>query len=267
MAVYHASNNISTKIRITKYIEPDPKHTSASSQVVLVILNSPIDDLEYFRRIYDHASYRLCVDGGANRVHDLLVKHYPSSDDHSALAHALPSAVHGDLDSIRQDVRLRYENLGVPVTRDPDQYSTDFGKAIKTVIANAPEVRDVLVLGSIGGRVDQGIGLLHEIYREQKFHHTGLRFWLFSEASISTLLHPGTTEIQTPLDDGLITPNIGILPLYGKAVISTKGCEWDVSNWATELGGQVSTSNHIVADKISITTDMDVLFTVERQIA
>ncbi|KAF7186564.1 Thiamine pyrophosphokinase 1 [Pseudocercospora fuligena] len=266
MAIQNGTTGHTSRIRLTKYLESDPAHTSASPEVALVILNSPIEDLEYFRRLFDHASYRICVDGGANRVHDLLLKHYPSSQYHEALAHALPSAIHGDLDSIREDVRLKYEELGVPITHDPDQYSTDFGKAVKTIAAKMPQVRDVLVLGSLGGRVDHGIGLLHEIYRQQKYHHPELRFWFFSEASVTILLRPGTTEIVTPLKDGLITPNIGILPLYGKAVISIEGCEWDVTDWPTELGGQLSTSNHIVSDQVSITIDVDVLFTAERKI-
>ena len=39
-----------------------------------------------------------------------------------------------------------------------------------------------------------------------------------------------------------------------------------VEDWETEMGGQVSSSNHIVADQISITTDREVLFTVERAV-
>ncbi|GIZ36942.1 hypothetical protein CKM354_000040700 [Cercospora kikuchii] len=237
----------------------------ACPTVALIILNCPLDDLDYFKRLYDHASYRLCADGGANRVHDLLRKHYPSSDWTRALQHALPSAIHGDLDSIRDEVRQEYEKLNVAITHDPDQYSTDFGKAINKVVANLPGVTEILVLGGLGGRVDQGLGLLHEIYREQKYLHPSLRFWLFSESSVSVLLRPGTTTIHAPLSDGLLRQNVGLLPLYGKAVISTKGLEWDVQDWETEMGGQVSTSNHIKADKVVVHTDVDVLFTVERE--
>ena len=89
---------------------------------------------------------------------------------------------------------------------------------------------------------------------------------MFSEASVSVMLAAGTTVLRTPLDQGLITRNVGILPVYGKAVISTEGLEWDVEDWETEMGGQVSSSNHIVADQISITTDREVLFTVERAV-
>ena len=251
-----------TELRPAQYLESTLK---SSPEVALIILNSPFDDLEYFKRLYDHASYRICADGGANRLHDMLRKHYPSSDWKVALQHALPNAIHGDLDSLRDEVRQEYEKLRVPITHDPDQYSTDFGKAIKKVVESRPSVKDVLVLGSLGGRVDQGVGLLHEIHREQKCLHPGLRFLFFTESSVSILLQSGTTKIHTPLQEGLIRENIGILPLYGKAVISTKGLEWDVQEWETEMGGQVSTSNHIKKDIVEITTDVDVLFTVERE--
>lgn len=66
------------------------------------------------------------------------------------------------------------------------------------------------------------------------------------------------------MTEGLITPNVGILPVYGPARITTHGLEWDVEDWPTHMGGQVSTSNHIVEDQIIVETDNEVLFTVER---
>ncbi|KAK4632412.1 Thiamine pyrophosphokinase 2 [Fulvia fulva] len=256
------------QIHLTQFLAATLKENGHSdkSTTALIILNSPISDFECFERLYNHASYVLCVDGGANRLHDLLVARHHDQPWASALQKALPNAVHGDLDSVRDDVRKKYEQVGVQVSHDPDQYCTDFGKAIKKVMANVPCLENILVLGSIGGRVDQGIGLLHEMYREQKFNHPELRFWLFTESSISILLQKGTTTIHTPINKGLITPNVGILPLYGKACISIKGFEWDVTAWATEMGRQVSTSNHIMADQVFVTTDTEVLFTVERQI-
>jgi hypothetical protein len=48
-------------------------------------------------------------------------------------------------------------------------------------------------------------------------------------------------------------------------MISTKGFEWDVQDWRTEMGGQVSTSNHVVdmSKGVEIETDHPVLFTIE----
>lgn len=74
----------------------------------------------------------------------------------------------------------------------------------------------------------------------------------------------GRTVIHTALSEQVLTQNIGILPIYGPANITTEGLEWDVENWPTSMGGQVSTSNHIVRDQITVTTDAEVLFTVER---
>ena len=79
------------------------------------------------------------------------------------------------------------------------------------------------------------------------------------------MLMKGKTIIHTPLKDGFITSNIGILPIYGPAHITTKGLEWDVEDWPTQMGGQISTSNHIVRDTITVATDVEVFFTVERK--
>jgi len=63
---------------------------------------------------------------------------------------------------------------------------------------------------------------------------------------------PGVSKI-TDLNPnvGIFTENIGILPIYRAATISTKGLEWDVQDWKTEMGGMVSTSNHAAVDSNS----------------
>ncbi|WPG98106.1 Hypothetical protein R9X50_00089200 [Acrodontium crateriforme] len=263
------SNGEATELRPVVFLEAHPdaiRTVQEDGRTGLIILNSPISDYKYFQRIYAHASFRLCADGGANRLHDLASRTHRELTWEEALRTVLPDIIHGDLDSLDDSVRQRYEKLGVTITKDPDQYSTDFGKAVKVVTEQLPNVRDILIFGSVGGRVDQGIGLLGELYREQITRHPEVRFWLFSESNVTTLLRPGTTIIHTPLESGLIEKNIGILPLYGPGKISTKGLEWDVEDWPTQIGGQVSTSNHIVAPQISITTDLEMLFTVERKI-
>lgn len=153
-----------------------------------------------------------------------------------SLLQQLPTHIHGDLDSLRPDVRTFYANHGVKVTQDPDQYSTDFGKAMKkgaealiemrklgagtrrrsaasdvvsskeeaeteveqereeakeareeklvvevngkdgtnhvvhqgNVVSNQEQDIEILILGSLAGRVYHAIGLLHEMLREQR---------------------------------------------------------------------------------------------------
>lgn len=121
----------------------------------------------------------------------------------------------------------------------------------------------MLVLGSLAGRVDHGVGMLSEMRREQN-RHPSLRLWLVGEKSVSWLLAGKTRNVITFSDKAYFTPNVGILPLFGRVSLSTKGLEWDVTEWESEMGENVSTSNHVVAEEIEIYVDRPVLFTVER---
>lgn len=177
----------------------------------------------------------------------------------------IPNIIHGDLDSLRDDVRAYYASHGVEVSQDHDQYSTDFGKTMDKISSrsHANSIKDVLVLGTLAGRVDQGLGLLHEMIREETKHPT-LRLWLFSETSLSFILRAGHHIIRGLQKSGLFTENIGLLPVWGPSTISTEGLEWDVKDWYTNMGGQVSTSNHVKADEVHVATSAPMLFTVER---
>jgi thiamine pyrophosphokinase len=251
-------------------------------------------------------------------------------------------------------VRQHYENHGVPILYDPDQYATDFTKCLKYLRSKAGEIvkkdaslspkggkqkksvrLDVLVLGGLGGRVDQAFSQIHHLYamtreiqqegeqgREEEQHeeheeeqeenrdHTKKQqnLYLISEESISFVLHAGKNTILTPgtnrpgvsvsasataskanpappepllpshqavpeeestmpsscdYHDSYLEENIGIIPLAGPSEITIRGFEWDVTKWKTEIGGRISTSNHIRADVVSVETDRPVLFTVE----
>ena len=89
----------------------------------------------------------------------------------------------------------------------------------------------------------------------------------------------GETEGNWEQDEERVfTRNVGILPIFGPAVISTKGLEWDVHGWRAEMGGDVSTSNHLVSEDVGIEVSVDreedgyveggkgVLFTIETSI-
>jgi len=127
---------------------------------------------------------------------------------------------------------------------------------------SADKEQNIIVLCTLGGRVDQGLGLLHEMYREHK-SNPDVRLWLFSECSVSFLLSRGINHISALTSSNFFTENVGIIPIFGPATITTTGLEWDVSDWPTSLGEQVSTSNHVVEDTVTIRTNAEVLFTIE----
>lgn len=106
--------------------------------------------------------------------------------------------------------------------------------------------------------------------------------YLVSEESITFILQTGRNVIYTPgtrrpdIPRAISTAqageeeeklffeeNIGIIPLSAPASITTQGFEWDVADWHTEIGGQISTSNHIRAEKVEVSTSVPVLFTLE----
>jgi thiamine pyrophosphokinase len=163
-------------------------------------------------------------------------------------------------------VRKYYAARGVEVSKDPDQYSTDFGKSmqkIASIPSSFPAPREIVILSTLGGRVDQGLGLLHEMIREELRDST-LRLWLVSESSISFVLKKGCNVIEGLKSSGTFTQNMGLLPIYGPATITTSGLEWDVQDWDTQMGTQVSTSNHVTADEVRVQTTASILFTIER---
>ena len=217
----------------------------------IIVLNQPINKTA-LDIVIDSALLLLCADGGANRLfeYDETAK--------NGFKHRLPNAIIGDIDSLSKPVGDHYQAHGVRVINDPDQYSTDFTKCLKWIRAWSREQdnsedagMDVVVLGGLGGRVDQGFSQIHHLYMAvNDVELLKGRIYLLSEQSLTFVLANGENHIH--LEPGFFAENIGIIPVLGRTLITTRGLEWDVEDWPTEFGGQVSTSNHIRSDKIEI---------------
>ncbi|KAF7558352.1 hypothetical protein G7046_g5790 [Stylonectria norvegica] len=225
----------------------------------LLVLNQPLKNGANLRKLWKNSAVRVAADGGANRLHKLSSFHGKFSN---------LQVIIGDLDSLKPAVRDFYSSQPSPATviHDTDQESTDFGKAINWIRKDHPGI-DIVALGGIGGRVDQGVSQLHHLYRFQSDpnYSTG-RLFLLSGSSLTFLLKRGKHQIQVR-EDGerdVFGKYVGIIPLKEPARISTKGLEWDVTDWETEIGGQLSTSNHVLPETqvVHIETDKDVLFTI-----
>ncbi|UPL03832.1 hypothetical protein LCI18_014766 [Fusarium solani-melongenae] len=226
----------------------------------LLILNQPLKNGVNLRKLWKNSSVRVAADGGANRLHKLSSFHGKYSN---------LQLIIGDLDSLTPAVRDFYSSQPSPATviHDADQESTDFGKAINWIRKEYPNGIDIVALGGIGGRVDQGLSQLHHLYLFQTDpNYASGRIYLLSGFSLTFLLKPGTHNIQVREDgeEDSFGKHVGIIPLKEPANITTHGFEWDVTDWHTEIGGRLSTSNHILPDVqvVQITTDKDVLFTV-----
>ncbi|KAH8678616.1 thiamine pyrophosphokinase [Tricladium varicosporioides] len=224
----------------------------------LIVLNQPLElRASLYAKIWGNAVQKIAADGGANRVHEL-------NKSGQGLELGVDLVI-GDLDSITEEVRKYWENLNVEILHDSDQYSTDFTKAVNHIwTPNTQKSRNIIAIGGLGGRVDQGISVLHHLYMFQKDYDAGKMFLLSSEG-ITFVLKSGEHRIKARENFGDIGlgKHVGILPLKEPSVITTTGLEWDVTNWKTEFGGQMSTSNHVQEEWVTISTTKDVLFTID----
>lgn len=111
--------------------------------------------------------------------------------------------------------------------------------------------------------MDQGLSILHHLYKGPQIYPQG-RIYLVSTSAITFLLTAGTHQIIVKNPEArVLGTNIGILPVGVPAKITTKGLKWDVEDWETSFGGQVSTSNMVLEAEVTITTNADVLFTID----
>lgn len=164
--------------------------------------------------------------------------------------------------------------------KDQDQYTTDFMKCLSFVEEKVRsqaeedprkfERHDIAVFGGLGGRADQAFSNLNLLYANQgdrlqgRFPSLVIRdLYLITSESIIFCLREGESEICTPVGPGALGESVGIIPLGTPATITTEGLEWDVKNWPTAFGAQVSTSNHIKSALVMVKSTARVLFSVE----
>lgn len=245
----------------------------------LIILNQPLRDVPTLKKLWKNSSLRVAVDGGANRLLDVCEN---ENDDDAALFDNLDAIV-GDLDSLTTQARQYFTTRARParVIHDPEQYSTDFGKTVKWIRDSTKGTRgsspssapvDIVAMGGLGGRVDQGLSQLHHLYLFQTSPAYGEgRLFLVSGESVTFLLKAGRHRIHVRDGKGgegrrgdVFDKYAGIIPVKEPSVITLRGFEWDVTGWETEFGGQMSTSNHVLpeTEAVEVETTKDVLFTI-----
>ncbi|KAG8157987.1 hypothetical protein KVR01_012259 [Diaporthe batatas] len=253
--------------------------SSPPNPFALIILNQPLRDVATLKKLWRNSSLRVAADGGANRLLDVV----ESEQGDGGLFDNL-DAIIGDLDSLTPQARQHFTTTTTTahpakVIHDPEQDSTDFGKAVRWVRAStntadttAPPV-DIVALGGLGGRVDQGLSQLHHLYLFQGSPcYAEGRLFLVSGESVTFLLKGGSRthrihvreKGQEEGDVGVFDKYAGVVPVGGPSVITLRGFEWDVEGWATEFGGRMSTSNHVLpgSEVVEVETTRDVLFTI-----
>lgn len=260
-------------------------HPSPQTNNALLILNQKIN-IPSFLQLWDNYQLRICADGGANRLYD----YFNSKDqqqDHRQRVDYLPDYIIGDLDSLRDDVKQWYQSKGVTVIKQATQYCSDLGKCldfiqihyeyqqrsekvppfdeydgIKKLCSQLtdPQAKvDVLIVGGINGRFDHTI---HSINTLTQSISTPMSLHFITSTDLITLIQQGVSVLHTPKE--FCGWNCGLLPMIQPVVLSSKGLKWDVEDWDSKIGGDVSSSNRIVGeDKIVLKTDGPFVLSIE----
>lgn len=283
------SNNDINIISPLSYFNID--NNTNDNNNVLLILNQEINTSPYlFLKIWHNSKLKICADGGINRLRT-YTKEYIEIFNKLNL---IPDFIIGDLDSATPDNLSFYQSKGSIKILQSSQYYTDFMKSIALInvyfnfnnilsnLSNLNTIDDlekleienfqnnkknlkslknlkIFILGGIGGRFDQTLSTVNQIYKFS-IDRPNLNFIILNpeHTELILLLKKGINFIDYPrLSNekeleiyGFNTTksrtnlrNIGVLPILKSSVISTKGLKWDVENWPSSITSKLSSSN------------------------
>lgn len=203
-------------------------------------------------------SVRICADGATDRLHDEV---FNCSLKSLGVAN-YPDIIIGDLDSIQPATKDFYSTCtAVKIIHVEDQNSTDFTKAINHITLSTQvleDERDIIVLGGIGGRVDQTFSSINSLFLRP-------RIYLIDTSNVLILLQAGSHEI----DCTGLGPHCGLVPLKAPVRCWSAGLEWCLNGETMDLGGLISTNNRVVSQDsmVHVRCDGAVLFSVELKAA
>lgn len=245
---------------------------------VLLLLNTPINSIN-LPQLWNNTEFHICADGAANRLYD-----YTHANDNLNAADYIPQFIVGDCDSLDSDVEIYYKLQGTIVIRQETQYSTDFMKSVELIVLfyHSKDLEDKLlhhsetidshdgldqltrefginnssteqqiqlyILGGIGGRFDQTVHSIHQLYKLKQ----GLPFlqcFFITSTDLIFLVPKGKTHIKYKSKSSFNSkdkvPICGLLPFQFDVIINSQGLKYDVVNWSSSISSQVSSSNGV----------------------
>jgi len=243
------------------FLVPPPAASPAT--VALVVLNQPLP--RFAPLLWSRAALRVCADGGANRVFDGMPELLPGQDAGEVRARYKPDVIKGDMDSVRPQVKEYYANLGTKIVDEShDQDTTDLHKCISFIAKNST-VADksnlcILVLGALGGRFDHEMGNINVLHI-----FPNINIILLSNDCLIFLL-PRTHNHEIHVERSIEGPHCGLIPIgMPSTSTTTTGLRWNLDNTSMSYGGLISTSNIVEDDKVTVTSESDLIWTISLQ--
>ncbi|KAK9755035.1 thiamine pyrophosphokinase, catalytic domain [Popillia japonica] len=231
----------------------------------ILVLNRQITDAISkckLLNLWQNAAVRVTVDGGTDHWLLWLEENNISKD-----LIKQPDLVTGDMDSIEPET-LEYckkiKTCTVIVTED--QMETDYTKALKElqkyIKYHNMQITCVITLSEDSGRFDQIIGNVNSLFKAANFLPNVDIFFLTKE-SLSWLLWTGSHKILVPTTALEYSKWCSLIPFGSKAIVTTTGLKWDMSNSLLAYGQLISTSNAFSnSPEITVTTDSPLVWSM-----
>ncbi len=205
-----------------------------------LFLNGMITDYGAMRRWVSPADYLIGVDGGTRHCRALGLQ---------------PAAIVGDLDSLDKTQLADYTAMGVVVERhSPIKDQTDLELAIEFAIRQ--DASEVLLLGALGGRLDQTLANVLILAR---------RGWpipilLAHDNELAQVLRTGERlTLHAPVGS-----TVSVLALGERVTgLTYRGLEYPLDDFTLELGSSRGVSNVIAATPAEMTIKSGLLLVIQ----
>lgn len=242
-----------------KYFNDSWLLEKTKEDIILVILNTEIEDNIHFKNLIKNANYIVCADGGANRLYDYLKKKGKENN-------IIPDVIIGDFDSIKKNVIDFYNKKDIIIITDSDQDTTDLQKSLKFIsdldnIFN--EFSHIVIYGAFGDRFDHELSSIHTLYKAQTFFKNKLspfnKVTLVGNKMIAFLLVKGLNVINS--NNIYKGKTCGLLLIGAESTVTTNGLKWNLNNKELSFSKLISTSNEIIETEVHIAASKPLIWT------
>jgi thiamine pyrophosphokinase len=210
-------------------------------QRTVIFANGEIPDLEKARLLLRNDDYIICADGGTRH----------------ALALGLePQLIIGDMDSAANEHLRQFQASAVPVERfSHDKDETDLELAIQRAIDLKPE--QILILGALGGRLDQTLGNL-ALLNDRRL------------SSLDVKLDDGVEEVFICRNRAEIRGKqqdlVSLIPRLGAVSgIRTQNLKWPLNDETLYPDKTRGISNEMLGDTAFVSIESGLLLIVHRR--
>jgi thiamine pyrophosphokinase len=207
----------------------------------VIFANGLLPDLEAAGRLIEPGEALIAADGGTR---------------HALALGRVPGVVIGDLDSLLPADRLQLDAAGARLIVHPrDKNETDLELALRYAVENG--FRTIVVVGALGGRLDQTLGNLALLTTP-------------TLAGLDVCLDDGIEQVRFTRDrlevQGKAGDLVSLLPWGADAGgVTTQGLRWPLSGETLSAHGSRGISNELLGETASVTLESGLLLVVQRR--